>query len=223
MAPVVFWSDVACPWGTLGVWRWHQACARAGIPVEIDHRVFPLELLNGRCSPKQILDAEMPVTGALEPSFGYRLWTEPEWQWPVSSLPAMEAVQAAKEQSLKLSSALDLALRKAMFTDSRCITMRHVIEDVARGVDGLDADAVLAALDDGRARHRILEDLAVAETGRIKTSPHVFLPDGSDHVNPGVTFHWEGEPGAGGYPIVDSDDASVFDALVSSALAAGPS
>ncbi len=59
MTAVVFWTDVSCPWGTLGVWRWHQACERAGVPVEIDHRIFPLELLNGRCSPKQILDAEM--------------------------------------------------------------------------------------------------------------------------------------------------------------------
>lgn len=219
-AVATFWSDITCPWGTLGVWRWKQACDRAGVPFELDHRVFPLELLNGRCSPKQILDAEMPVTGTLEPSFGYRLWSAPEWQWPVSGLPAMEAVQAAKEQSLAVSTALDLALRKAMFSESRCITMRHVIVDVAKAVDGLDVDALVEALDAGRCRHRITEDHARVKPEGIKTSPHVFLPDGSDHVNPGVTFHWEGKPGEGGYPIVDSDDASVWDSLVAATAGA---
>ena len=54
----------------------------------------------------------------------------------------------------------------------------------------------------------------------MKGSPHVFLADGSDVHNPGVTLHWEGKPGEGGYPIVDSDDASVIDGLVAKASSA---
>ena len=211
---ITVWSDVGCPWATLFVVRWQAACERAGVPFEIDHRCFPLELINERPTPKLTLEAEIPVVGALIPDFEMRLWTEPEWQWPVSTLPALEAVQAAKEQSLAASARLDLALREALFCDSRCISMRHVVLDVARRADDLDVAAITDALDSGRCRRAVIDDLAIAKSDAIKGSPHVFLPDGSDHANPGITLHWEGKPGEGGYPIVDSDDSSVLDSLV---------
>ena len=213
---VTFWSDVGCPWATLAVWRWHEECRRAGLRVEIDHRAFPLELLNHRSTPKQVLDAEVPVVGALEPGFGFRLWSQPDWQWPVTTLPAIEAVQAAKEQSLVASTALDLALRRALFVDSRCISMEHVIADVAGTVDGLDVDALFEAVRSGRPRRRVAEDLEEARSDDVQGSPHVFVGDRS-MANPGIEMHWEGTPGEGGYPVVDSDDSSVYGALIATA------
>lgn len=38
-----------------------------GDSVRFDHRVFPLELVNGRPTPRSTLDAEIPVAGALAP------------------------------------------------------------------------------------------------------------------------------------------------------------
>ena len=64
-------------------------------------------------------------------------------------LPAMEAVQAAKEQGLAASEALDRGLRRAFWGESRCVSLRHVILEVASETDGLD----LAQLADG-AGHR---------------------------------------------------------------------
>lgn len=39
---------------------------------------------------------------------------------------------------------------------------------------------------------------------------------GSLAANPGVEVHGEGEPGRGGYPVVDAGDSSVYDELVAS-------
>jgi predicted DsbA family dithiol-disulfide isomerase len=108
---------------------------------------------------------------------------------------------------------LDVALRRALFVDSRCISMRHVVLDVARKVSVVDADALAKVLDDGGARHAVIEQWHDAVDGQVKGSPHLFLPDGTDMANPGVTLHWEGEHGRG-FPVVDRDDPSVYEQLL---------
>jgi predicted DsbA family dithiol-disulfide isomerase len=212
---IVLWSDIACPWATVAAHRLRSERSRLGLDdrVVLDHRAFPLELVNGRCTPRRILGAEVPVAGALTPDFGWQVWRAPESEWPVTTLPALEAVQAAKAQGLAASDALDYALRRAFFAESRCISMRHVVLDVAASVDGLDADELAAALDDGRARHDVVEQWHEAEDGPVKGSPHLFLPDGSDVANPGITLHWEGEHGSG-FPVVDSDEPSIYETLL---------
>ncbi|HEY3239007.1 MAG TPA: dithiol-disulfide isomerase, partial [Acidimicrobiia bacterium] len=66
---IVFWSDIACPWATAAVHHLHATRARLGLEgaVTLDHRAFPLELLNSRPTPKAIVDAEVPVVGAIAP------------------------------------------------------------------------------------------------------------------------------------------------------------
>ena len=219
MSAVTVWSDVACPWATVFATRWQSACASADVSIPLDHRAFPLELVNERPTPKLTLDAEIPVAGALVRDFEMRLWTELDHTYPVTTLLALEAVQAAKEQSLEASTALDLALREAFFVDSRCISLRHVVLDVAALTDGVDVDRLTEALDRGRGRAAVLRDHVEAKPSGVKGSPHVFLADGTNVHNPGITLHWEGKPGEGGYPIVDSDDSSVVAALVAKASA----
>ena len=212
---IVVWADLACPWATLAVHRLHQARRRLDREVEVhlDLRAFPLELLNGEPTPKPVLDAEIPVVGALAPDFGFRLWTGEPWTWPGSVLLGLEAVQAAKTQSLVAAEQLDLGLRRAMFTESRHVGLLATILDVARRCSALDTYALEAALYDGRARATVVEQWRTAEGDEVKGSPHVFLADGTDMANPGITMHWEGAK-PGGVPIVDDDDPSVFDDLV---------
>ncbi|MEY2449616.1 MAG: hypothetical protein QOH79_3092 [Acidimicrobiaceae bacterium] len=212
---IVVWSDIACPWATLAVHRLHTERTRLGLEgrVTLDHRCFPLELVNGRCTPRKVLTAEVPVTGALAPEFGWKVWQAPESEWPVTTLPALEAVQAAKEQSLDASEALDLALRRAFFAESRCISMRHVVLDVASSIPAVDSDALAKALDNGTERKTVVRQWHDAVDGPVQGSPHLFLPDGSDAPNPGITMHWEGKHGAG-FPVVDADDPSVFEQLL---------
>ena len=219
---VVVWSDLTCPWAHVAVARLHRVREELGLgdDVRLDHRAVPLELLNRRPTPKPLLDAERPVAAALEPGAGWRPWDRPDWQHPVTALPALEAVQAAKQQSLRAGEALDLALRRAFFGESRCISLRSVVLDVAEACAEVDAAALAAALDDGRCRAALMEMAAEAASDRVKGSPHLFLPDGTDAHNPGVRLREAEHEHAA--PVVESDDPGVYgDLLRRVALPAG--
>lgn len=209
---LVVWGDLACPWATLALVRLHAARARLGLAdaVAVELRAFPLELVNSRPTPRTVVDAEIPVVGALAPEFGWSPWHAPMEQYAVSTLLALEAVQAAREQGVAASEQLDLALRRALFAESRCITLRSVVLDVAASCAGVDAGALEAALDDGRARRLVIDQW---RAGVATASPTVVLPDGSRHVNPGVRMHWAGEHGRG-FPIIDADRPEELDDLL---------
>jgi predicted DsbA family dithiol-disulfide isomerase len=214
---IAVWSDLYCPWAHVAVWRLHDARRRLGLTdrVKFDHRIFPLELFNSEPTPYRTLAAEIPVTGALAPRAGWQIWQASPMSWPVTTLLPMEAVQAAKEQSLTASEELDRGLRVAFFGESRCISLRHVILEVASECESVDVEALRTALDDGRARHRIADDWEVAKREGVQGSPHLFLADGTNVPNPGIEMHWEGdEASGGGFPMVDRDDPSVYEALV---------
>ena len=215
---IVLFADVGCPWAHVCVHRLHETRARLGLlgRVAFDVHAFPLELVNGRPTPKKVLDAEIPVAGALEPDAGWQMWQRPDHEYPVTMLPALEAVHAAKEQGLDVSERLDRALRRGFFGESRNVSMRHEILDVAGTVAGLDVGALAAALDDGRARSALAGDRALAESDEVDGSPHVFLPSGESVPNPGVEMHWEGEHGAW-FPVVDRDDPGVYERLLAAA------
>jgi predicted DsbA family dithiol-disulfide isomerase len=214
---LVVFADIGCPWAHVAVHRLHEARRRLELEerVRFDHRAFPLELVNGRPTPKLTLDSEIPVAGALAPEAGWQLWLGELHEYPVSTLPALEAVQAAKSQGLEASERLDLGLRRAFFGESRCITMRHVILDVAKEV-GIDAAPLADALDDGRARSAVSEQCRAAEKDEVTGSPHVFAP-GLDAHNPGVRMHWEGDHDGSGFPVVDADDPTVVEKLLHAA------
>lgn len=211
---VLLYSDIGCPWSHLVVYRLLTARARLGLDdaLVIDHRAFPLEVVNARPTPRRTLVAEIPVVGGLDPAAGWQMWQGDLATWPVTTLPALEAVQAAKAQGLGASERLDRGLRMAFFGQSRCISMRHVILEVADEAE-LDVDALRQALDEGRARRDVFEQARVADEGPVKGSPHVFLPDGTDAHNPGISFEWAGEEGVG-FPMVTKDNPSVYDDLL---------
>lgn len=219
---ITLFSDIGCPWSHACVYRLLSARERLGLDDQlvIEHRAYPLELLNEQPTPRSILDAEMAVVGGMEPDAGWRMWQAPDAVWPVTTLPALEAVQAAKEQSLEASEALDRALRLALYRDSRCVSMHHVVLEVAGATDGVDAELIGEALSDGRARHWIFEDLDASYGATVQGSPHVFLPDGSHEHNPGVAKHWSGDPQAGGIPVVDRDEPGIYEELLQRAVAA---
>jgi predicted DsbA family dithiol-disulfide isomerase len=189
---VQVWSDLGCPWAHAVVWRLWDARRRLGLDdaVRFDHRVFPLELFNAQPTPRNELDPEMPVCASLAPRAGWQPWSAPDWTYPATMLPAMEAVQAAKEQGLAASEALDRGLRHAFWAESRCVSMRHVILEVASETDGLDLAALAAALDTGRSRHAIFDDWEIAKTDAVQGSPHLFVADGTNAQNPGIEASW---------------------------------
>jgi len=211
------WSDPGCPWSHVVIWRLHDARRRLGLEgrVAFDHHAFPLELFNSEPTPYQVRAAEWPVAAQLAPRAGWQAWAAPDHAWPVTMLPAMEAVQAAKIQSLVAAEELDRGLRRAFFGQSRCISMRHVILEVADGSESVDAAALAAALDDGRSRRAVFEDWAVARGGEVRGSAHLFAPDGTNAQNPGIRIGWIGDTGGGGGAAsVEEDDPAAIDDLV---------
>jgi predicted DsbA family dithiol-disulfide isomerase len=220
---IVVFADISCPWAHAAIYRWRAARARLGLTgaLELDVRAFPLELINEESTPRRIVEAEIPVVGGMEPGAGWQVWQGPSDDWPVTTLPALEAVYAAKRQGLDVSADLDRALRLALFRDSRNISMHHEIMEVAASVPGLDTDALAELLERGEAKRAIFEDLEAARDDRVQGSPHFFLPDGTDEHNPGVTLRWEGEHGEG-FPVVSKDEVSIYDSLLERAARTGP-
>lgn len=211
---VVLFADIGCPWSHLAVHRWRDARARLGLQREVflEVRPFPLELFNERPTPKRVLDAEIPLVGALAPEAGWQIWQRELFEYPVTTLPALEAVEAAKDQGREAAEELDVSLRRAFFGQSRNISMRHEILDIARGCRGVAADELARALDDGRSRRRLMDSFEDAQNASVKGSPHFFLPDGTDLHNPGIEMHWEGPHGMS-FPVVDSDDPTVYEEM----------
>jgi predicted DsbA family dithiol-disulfide isomerase len=212
---IQIWSDLLCPFAHVAVHRLWQARERLGLTdrVEFDHHAFPLELFDGP-HPRRGTDTEAVGIGQVAPDAGFRIWTGPDDQYPHTILLAIEAILAAKAQSLRASEHLDRALRKAFWVESRSISHRQVILDVAGELDGsCDVDRLAADLDSGTYRRALMDDFAVSQTEEVRGSPHLFFADGTDAHNPGISVHWEG-PWAAGYPVVDDDDPKVYDDIV---------
>jgi len=212
---IVIFSATWCAFAHVAVYRLHESRRRLRLEerVTFDHRAFPMELLNGNPGSRPGSDSEVPSVGNREPAAGWQLWQDKDWLYPSSTLPALEAVQAAKAQSPKASEDLDLALRRAFWAESRCITNRAVILDVAHNVSGPDEKAIEDALEAGAARATVASQTRDAAGGQVVCSPHVFLPDGTDYANPGMHIDWEGDWGVG-YPRILEDDPTVYDDIL---------
>ena len=212
---IAVWSDLGCPWSHVVVWRLHDTRRRLGLEsrVHFDHHAFPLELFNNEPTPFRMRTAEWPIAAQLAPRAGWAAWSAPDQAWPVTMLPPMEAVQAAKLQSLAASEELDRGLRRAFWGESRCISMRHVIVEVANECESLDVAALAEALDDGRARRSVLDDWATASGDEVRGSAHLFAPDGTNAQNPGISIGWLENDG-GGFATIEGDDPSAIESFV---------
>ena len=206
-----------CGWSTIALHRFYRARADAGLDddLRVDHQLFLLEDVNEMALNSKLIELEKPVVGALAEELEFKPWQRDPTEYPVTSLPANEAVHAAKEQSPAAAEELDMALRLAFWRDSRCISMRHEILDIADGCEHVDAERLRDALDEGRARGTMMRTY-LAHRDDVQGSPHFFLTDGSDVHNPGIEMHQVGEPGAG-FLVVDSDDPTAYEKLVRSA------
>lgn len=213
---IVVFSDILCPWAHIGVSRLLRSRHDRGLDGEIaiEHRAFPLEVVGDRPHDRHHFDQMVDALRDVEPDAGWSRWAGPDDDFPASSLLALEAVQAAKAVSPQASAALDRALRRAVFADSRPIDQLETVMAVAREVDDIDdVRAFETELRSGRPRQEVDEQAACAGTDEIPSSPTVVLPDGSTLVNPGIEFHTEDD-----VPVIDVDDASAYDRLLESYL-----
>ena len=215
---IVVFSDLTCPFAHVAVHRLFTARSRLGLVdrVRLDHHAFPIELLNSSPGTRHGSDSEIPAVGPLEPDAGWQIWQGPDYHYPSTVLLAFEAVQAVKAQSVRASEDFDRAVRRAFWAESLPIHLHHQLLAIASTVDEIDVDALDSALRDGTHRRAIFDDLDAVRSGAVRMSPHLFLPDGTDITNPGVGVHWQGD-WAKGFPVIDEDDPSVYDDLLTRA------
>src|SRR5216110_2848671 len=95
--------------------------------VRIDWRALSLEVKNGKSTPKNIVDVEIPLMAQQEPDLPIGPWKAAEWQYPVTILPAFEALKCAALQSNRAAWEFSWRARRAFFGESRCLSMRHVL------------------------------------------------------------------------------------------------
>lgn len=199
-ATVTVWSDIGCPWATLALRTLRAAIQKRDAAVDIDHRAFPLELFNAGPTPQNIVDPEIVAIASLLPELGWSCWSAPASTYPVTTLPAMAAVQAAKHPAvggLAASDQLDGALRQAFYTDHQCISIHSVITDVARTCPDVDSEQLERQLAQGAGIAAVHRDFEQARSLSIQGSPVVEIADDTRRHNPGATYHWTSPPPTG--------------------------
>ena len=180
-----FYSDLHCPYAYLAAHRLRKALARHRGNVRVAHKCLAIEYVDSKCTPKDVLDAETPDIVAAEPDLVYTGWNAPESQWPVTFWPAFEAVKCAERQGWRQAHELDWRIREAFFAHSRCVSMRHVLLDLAKGVPGLDHARFVDDFDSGACKREVLAESRHGwETLDMQVSPTFLLPDGAMEANP---------------------------------------
>lgn len=183
---IALYSDLHCPYAYLTVYRLRQLRETYRDSVTISYRCLALEYVNRRPTPKPILDNETPILMLEEPEIPYQPWHAPLSEWPVTMWPAFEAIKCAERQSPETVAELDWAIRTAFFAESRCISMRHVLFDLAEQ-SGLNMARFAEDFDSGVAKRQVLDEAQAGwELLKVEGSPTLVLASGEQVSNLGL-------------------------------------
>jgi predicted DsbA family dithiol-disulfide isomerase len=187
---VEVYSDIHCPWSYLVVHRLRRIWPDYAGRVRLAWRSLSLEYINARGTPKPTVEAEINLIASLDPSLPVTAWRRPDWQWPVTFWPALEALACAQAQGDDAAFAMSWALRRAFFVEGRSPSLRHEILAIAHEVAAaspLDADRFEADWDSGRYKADVLAD---SRRGwhelKVEGSPTFVLPNGRQVSSPGT-------------------------------------
>lgn len=184
--PIAMYADLACPYAYVSAYRLRKLRDEYRGTIIIEHKSLALEYVNREPTPKTLLNSELPLLVQEEPDIPYRPWKRPEAEWPVTMWPAFEAVKCAERQSLALADDLDWAIRVAFFAESRCISLRHVLLELAQQV-GLDMERFADDFDRGVTKYQVLQEAQEGwELLRVAGSPTFVLPSGKQISNVGL-------------------------------------
>lgn len=189
------WSDIHCPWAFVAVHRLRVARTKHRLDVVFTPRAWPLEWVNGRGTPRDIVTTETAALAGHEPELFNAYTAE---SWPSTFLPAFELVAAANVvHGSRAAEDVDYALRLAFFRDSVDVSVKAGLAQALTIACGLNSavrpEQVMEAWLHTNVREHVLADFTISETLPIQGSPQVFWPDGTTTHNPGMTDHeWRG-------------------------------
>jgi predicted DsbA family dithiol-disulfide isomerase len=215
-------SDLRCPWGYLAAFRLLQLQPAWSGRVHLAWRCLPLEVADSRGTPKHTIDQEVPYLLQIEPDIPARPWRRAEWEYPVTFLPAFEALKCVEAQGDEAALAFNWAVRRAFFAESRCVSLRHVLIDIVREA-GLDLAAFIRDFDSGRYKHLVMEE---SDRGwnalKVPGSPTLVLPNGEQRPRPATPeLLWDAEEHVVGIKPSDypaGDPLDVYRAIFAEAL-----
>jgi predicted DsbA family dithiol-disulfide isomerase len=172
------YADLACPFAYVVHGYWRRLRAEYDGRIQLCHRSLALEYVNREPTPKSTLDVELPLVLVDEPELPYAPWQEAASHWPVTIWPAFEAVACATQQSVMAADDLAWAIRVAFFGQGECISMRHVLLQLAEQTD-LDLKQFTDDFDTGRYKQRVIDEARQGwETLSVPGSPTWLLPSG---------------------------------------------
>jgi len=190
---VQVWSELHCPWALVAVHRLRLAREELALPdLVINPRPWPLEWVNGRGTPHDIVTAETAVLANHEPSLFNRYVDE---SWPSTFLPAFELVAAARRVGGdRMAEDVDYGLRLAFFRDSVDVSIEaglaRALETADRTAAGpLPTAEILHVWQTAPVRADVRADYEVSSSVAIQGSPQVVWPDGTTDHNPGMADH----------------------------------
>src|SRR5215204_5737120 len=135
MTQIQMFADLSCPFAYVVHHAWREVRADFSDRVELAHKCRALEYVKQTPTPKPTVEAELTILLMHDPDFPYLPWLGLESEWPVTILPAFEAVKCAERQGSSVADDLAWEIRSAFFAESRCISMRHTLLDLASRTD----------------------------------------------------------------------------------------
>lgn len=190
MSPVTIqvYSSIECPYAYLMTYRLRQVLPQFEGRVQVTWRALSLEYINRQSYPKPLFDAERSLFEQIEPNLPWQPWSRPEWQWPVTHWPAFEALACAQAQGPEAALAMSWALRHAYFAESRTLSMRHELFELAGELErqsALDARRFEDDWDHGRFKNQVAaESFSGWRELHLEGSATLILPDGQRFTNP---------------------------------------
>ena len=187
---VEIYADIYCPWTYLVVYRLRRTWPDYAGRVRLAWRALSLEYINAAGANKPTIEAEINLIAGVEPALPVGRWRRPDWQWPMTFWPALEALACAQAQSEAAAFAMSWALRHAFFAEGRSLSLRHELLAIAHAVAAdtdLDAARFADDWDSGRYKGSVIAD---SRRGwhdlRVAGSPTFVLPDGRQVTSPGT-------------------------------------
>ncbi len=171
------WAEYYCPWCYVAAVRLYRAQREYEGRVRAFTRFFPLELVNGEEPPRDILEQEWWLAAMQEPAASFVPYTAADW--PTTTLPAFDAVWAARQQGWSVAMDLDLRIRRAFFGESRNIGKPDVLLEIARDVE-IDFARFERDFASPAARVAVTEESALGR-GKygVRGTPTLMLADGT--------------------------------------------
>jgi predicted DsbA family dithiol-disulfide isomerase len=196
---LVLFHDVLCSWCLIADarLRWLQRYELHD-QVVIRYMAFPTRHRDTVPTPREIKTLARHYTRVAKTNEGWGIVPD-VWSGgdpPLSTIPPLVALEAARRQGVEARDRLWQKLRRAAFWDGINVARRDVLIELAERAE-LDVDRFLDALEDPATEHRVMAEHDDAETRKINGVPALVLrpleryPGSPEWIAAGCRDIWE--------------------------------